>query len=288
MSGTTAPINEILPFGLAVGSNVMPQASYATLGARTAGFQAGVAQSAQVNKALRQSAFIAAMIGQFTADRGGRDVLDNGDLVFAQASFVRAIVQIVNFEAGSGGGDYATKAALAAVNTALSGAIGNEGTTRGAQDSQEASIRAAADTAEATARAKADLSESTSRQAVDNSLLATFASYAPLSSFGGSFGATSGFQKSPSGMILQWAEVNTRTGAGDLIPFPIAFPTNVFSIVVCEGNAAGWGNPPSPTVYGASRFDRTAFKLWASSIQSGSNAPVYSGGIESNYIAIGA
>ncbi|HMN39453.1 MAG TPA: GC-type dockerin domain-anchored protein [Phycisphaerales bacterium] len=43
-----------------------------------------------MNKALRQAAFVAAMIGQFTADYGG-DALDNGDLPTFEAHFKAAL-----------------------------------------------------------------------------------------------------------------------------------------------------------------------------------------------------
>ena len=84
-------INEFLPFGLSIGSNVMPQAAYAGLAQRTGGFSSGVAQSLQCNKVWRQSAFIASMVAQFTSDKAGVDMLDNGDVPGAGASFVSAI-----------------------------------------------------------------------------------------------------------------------------------------------------------------------------------------------------
>ncbi|MEY6796225.1 gp53-like domain-containing protein [Citrobacter freundii] len=44
------------------------------------GFTAGKASSAQINKALRQASFIAAALAQYTANKSGLDVLDDGDL----------------------------------------------------------------------------------------------------------------------------------------------------------------------------------------------------------------
>ena len=82
--------NDFLPFGTGAGANVLTQAAYAGLAARLNGFQSGVAQSNQVNKAVRQAAFVAAMIGQFTADYGG-DALDNGDLPTFEAHFKAAL-----------------------------------------------------------------------------------------------------------------------------------------------------------------------------------------------------
>lgn len=72
--------NEFLPFGTGGGANVIDQATYAALAARSTGFQAGVAKSNELNKTWRQSAFMAAMLGQFIDTRSTGDALDNGDL----------------------------------------------------------------------------------------------------------------------------------------------------------------------------------------------------------------
>lgn len=82
--------NEFLPFGTGAGSNVLSQALYEALAARSTGYQSGIAKSIQVNKTLRQAAFVAAMIGQFTADYGG-DALDNGDLPTFEDHFKAAL-----------------------------------------------------------------------------------------------------------------------------------------------------------------------------------------------------
>lgn len=82
--------NEFLPFGTGAGANVVSQAVWAALATRANGFQNGVADPQPVNKALRQAAFVAAMIGQFTADYGG-DALDNGDLPTFEAHFKAAL-----------------------------------------------------------------------------------------------------------------------------------------------------------------------------------------------------
>lgn len=63
------------------GANVVSQAAWLALltsgGALQNGFQAGVAQSAQVNKALRQASVMAAAVAQAVSDITGQDVLDN-------------------------------------------------------------------------------------------------------------------------------------------------------------------------------------------------------------------
>lgn len=72
-------MNEILPFALGPGENVVSQEQYDSLGARTTGFPKGLLPSAQINKALRQSAFVASALAQLVADTLALNVLDDGD-----------------------------------------------------------------------------------------------------------------------------------------------------------------------------------------------------------------
>jgi hypothetical protein len=82
--------NELLPFGQAVGSNVMDQAAYDALAQRLTGFVSGTAQSAQLNKVWRQSALAAYVVGQFMSD-SGFDALDNGDVATFLARFKSSV-----------------------------------------------------------------------------------------------------------------------------------------------------------------------------------------------------
>ncbi|EOY2784195.1 phage tail protein [Escherichia coli] len=73
-------INNFKPFALDPNANVTSQADWEALPALLSGFTAGKASSAQVNKAIRQATFIAAALAQYTANKSGLDVLDDGDL----------------------------------------------------------------------------------------------------------------------------------------------------------------------------------------------------------------
>ncbi|HFL4767440.1 TPA: hypothetical protein ACG33R_003158 [Escherichia coli] len=73
-------INNFKPFALDPNANVTSQADWESLPALLSGFTAGKASSAQVNKAIRQASFIAAALAQYTANKSGLDVLDDGDL----------------------------------------------------------------------------------------------------------------------------------------------------------------------------------------------------------------
>ncbi|ENI1259167.1 phage tail protein, partial [Escherichia coli] len=72
--------NDFKPFATAANANVTAQADWETLPALLSGFMAGKASSAQVNKAIRQTSFIAAALAQYTTNKSGLDVLDDGDL----------------------------------------------------------------------------------------------------------------------------------------------------------------------------------------------------------------
>ncbi|EKN3769355.1 tail fiber protein, partial [Yersinia enterocolitica] len=88
--------NEILPFGLGAESNVMTQAEYEALAARSSGFSSGVAKSEQLNKVWRQSSFIASVLADFIAAQSGNDVLDNGNTATLLASLELAIKKYAN------------------------------------------------------------------------------------------------------------------------------------------------------------------------------------------------
>ncbi|WP_252150127.1 phage tail protein [Escherichia coli] len=72
--------NNFKAFALDPNANVTSQAEWEALPALLSGFTAGKASSAQVNKAIRQASFIAAALAQYTANKSGLDVLDDGDL----------------------------------------------------------------------------------------------------------------------------------------------------------------------------------------------------------------
>ncbi|MCI5243837.1 tail fiber protein [Escherichia coli] len=72
--------NDFKAFATGKNANVMSQEEWEALPALLSGFTAGKASSAQVNKVIRQASFIAAAIAQYTADKSGLDVHDDGDL----------------------------------------------------------------------------------------------------------------------------------------------------------------------------------------------------------------
>ena len=82
--------NEFLPFGTAVNANVLPNADYQALPARSAGFSSGVAKSEELNTVWRQGSTMAAVLGQFIAD-SGVDALDDGNANTLKDNLVNAL-----------------------------------------------------------------------------------------------------------------------------------------------------------------------------------------------------
>ncbi|HAU5687379.1 TPA: hypothetical protein JD334_14070 [Citrobacter freundii] len=96
-----ANINNFKAFALDPNANVTSQADWEALPALLSGFTSGKASSAQVNKAIRQSTTIAALIGQFIANSGS-DALDNGDVNGLVTKYLSALTR--NLGLGSAAG----------------------------------------------------------------------------------------------------------------------------------------------------------------------------------------
>jgi hypothetical protein len=73
-------VNEFLAFATANGANVLSQADYQGLSSRQTGFIAGIANSIELNKAWRQGALGAYLLGEFIRTVGLRDARDDGQL----------------------------------------------------------------------------------------------------------------------------------------------------------------------------------------------------------------
>lgn len=99
---------DYLPVATGVGANVESQGTFAGSGHQTSGFSAGLAQSAQVNKCLRQSSMIAAAIANLISQRLGISVLDDGNLTTLITNLIAAITPTVVLKKGTGLGNYTT------------------------------------------------------------------------------------------------------------------------------------------------------------------------------------
>lgn len=63
-------------------------------------------------------------------------------------------------------------------------------------------------------------------------------SYYGLSGGGGALISPTGYQKLPSGLLIQWGSI-TNTGATDTVNFALTFPTVVYCVTTSQSNGAG-------------------------------------------------
>lgn len=215
--------NDFKPFATAANANVTAQADWETLPALLSGFMAGKASSAQVNKAIRQASFIAAALAQYTTNKSGLDVLDDGDL----NGFITKM-------SAAFGKDFQ---ALDATLTALAGL---------ATGANKLPYFTGTDTA-----AQTDLT-SVGRDIIGKNTIADILTYLGLGEAAkrnvgtganqipdmGSFTLSvsgTGYQKLPSGFILQWGSIGAPGIAQDVVThFPIAFPNRCLRVLVSQ------------------------------------------------------
>lgn len=224
-------INNFKPFALDPNANVTSQADWEALPALLSGFTAGKASSAQVNKAIRQASFIAAALAQYTANKSRLDVLDDGDLNGFISKMGTAF-----------GKDFQ---ALDATLSALAGL---------ATGANKLPYFTGNDTA-----AQTDLT-SVGRDIIGKNTIADILTYLGLgeaakrdvgtgenqipdiNSFLSVTGAA-GYQKLPSGLIIQWGSATAGVGAtgntGNAINFSVSFPNICHQVVVSYDNGGG-------------------------------------------------
>ena len=99
------PRNEIKAFAIADGANVASQNEWEHCETLKGGFKKGLARSAEINKAIRQSSSIAAAIAEFTAEKSGEDILDDGNINTLRKSFESALKNVSSNCIGEAEGD---------------------------------------------------------------------------------------------------------------------------------------------------------------------------------------
>jgi hypothetical protein len=110
-----------------------------------------------------------------------------------------------------------------------------------------------------------------------------FATTAMLLNEFGSSKAVSGFQRLPSGVIIQWGQGTTASSGVANVNFPIGFPSAALACVASEGNAGSWSSNFF-TAYGTAALNPSGVNVVARVF----NAGAVAGGTGFfNYIAIG-
>lgn len=76
--------------------------------------------------------------------------------------------------------------------------------------------------------------------------------------------SASGYQKLPSGIIIQWGIGTTPGTVNQTVTLPTAFTTTNYTVTVTEAAAAGWLPGPAygPTIYGTNNRTTAAFDIW--------------------------
>lgn len=248
-----ANTNDFQALALDPGAYVATQAAFlanATLLAD--GFASGKVPGDMFNKAFRQSSVMAKMLGDFINSIGALDALDDGDTATLLANFVSSV--------RNAGGNYAaaTQLPLGATSNITAQEAGGYFQCQGGTVNLPASagMRPGSTFAFSTSAATSIVPNGADRilvGGVSNTSLALGTSdFAVLvllgtgawevisgssssvlgsaSSFAASL-AANGYQKLPSGLIIQWGSFNgAGSGATTTVTFPIAFPNNRFTV----------------------------------------------------------
>lgn len=239
------PTNDFKPFATGAGANVMSQADWVALAALASGFQSGKASSAQINKALRQASFISAAIAQYTADKSGQNVLDDGDI----SGFVSKMHSAF-------GADFqpldATLTAIAGLATGANKLPYFTGTDTAAQTDFTTVGRDIVGKS-----AVSDVLTYLGIGTAGTKNVGTGTGQIPDMSFFSSSLITNGFKNLPGGLVIQWGSGNTTTG-GATVTYPVAFSNACLSIVGNENS-----NGVSPVIINFNSVNKTSFQVFA-------------------------
>ena len=114
----------------------------------------------------------------------------------------------------------------------------------------------------------------------------------PQLQFGSSI-ARSGWQRLPTGLLVQWGTSVTNTGNLDAVSFPLPFPSAVLSVTATEANAASWSvagtGAVAPVIYGVANASASGFQLSSVVVrsQSGTVAASFEASASFYWLAVG-
>ncbi|EMR8965837.1 phage tail protein [Yersinia enterocolitica] len=248
--------NEFLPFGTAVNANVLTNAEYQALTARSTGFVAGVAKSKELNTAWRQASVIASVVAQFIADNSGKDVLDNGDTATLKNNLEAALSAYTN-------------GMLPTASTLVRGIVKLSNATNSNDEAISATSRAvklAYDNADARLEKSKngldiqDKNQFSTNLGLGNASKRTIGNgvgQVPDMSY---FTSGVGWRKTPDGCIRQWGITPPiPTGVATNVNFNIAFPLICDWVTICYidsgvGSPATRGGPWQLSGYNKENF----------------------------------
>ena len=192
--------------------------------------------------------------------------LNDDSTKLATTAFVQELIgNVSGSSSGNLSGEAAVRAAADSAEAALriagdnneaairAAADSNEAILRANADVTEADIRGAADAAEANARLTGDNVEATARQVADAAVeqwalgqiitAQQQAIAAAVSQVNAEFdgGLIYGWQRLPSGLIMQFGQVLAATEVTTTFNFPESFPSSCISVVVSKGSVINLG-----------------------------------------------
>ncbi|WP_197419263.1 gp53-like domain-containing protein [Burkholderia sp. BDU5] len=310
-------------FAAGPNANVMAQADYIALAALLTGFQSGTAQSVQVNKVLRQSSIMSAVLAQFTANFSGQNSVDDGTtatlLANLQAAINAAGITAPQFDNST---KLATTAfaqralgnrqAISSTNTNQTLTLAQCGQTlqyysvsggvwtlpaaatipNGAEyeilngGSGTLLIQVAGGSDKIISSSGVAITSITLQSGDSIRIVGSAGSYVYATggtgtiqwsaSFGSSI-ALNGYQKLPSGWIIQWGAFTSSASGDTSVAWPIAFPNTCLSVLSTPNN----NGYSMVTQYNSSRTG-ALFNNWQ---MSGGSAVRMAGAVQ--YVAIG-
>lgn len=247
--------SDFLPFAASAGANVLSQAAYAALPAVSTGYGSGIAQSQQVNKTLRQSSIMSAVLGKFIANQSGQNAVDDGTTATLLANLIAAVLATTASQMGNLRDliSYSGNKQLTASDMGkfVYSSVGNatftlpDATTVPAGSSVYLYSSASAGVLTVTSpngvfngpgnnQNSGSLSYSAG---VGNQFISSGTSWFVIGAGGIASLSATGYQKLPSGLIEQWGIVTTSASADTTFTFPVAFPNAVVAIVFAAGNS---------------------------------------------------
>jgi hypothetical protein len=304
--------NDFLPFAIGSSANVISQSAYvADTADLQEGFQSGIANSAKMNKVWRQSSIMASMLAQFIVNSTGQPAIDDGTTATLLANFTNAIVSmqggfagVVNVSSNTTiDSTYLGKIISLGLNTvatlpaASTIALGSAFTFYSLNG---ATIQASGtDTITAGSISNTSVPSpagqfvrlvrvASGKWSIDGLLEASYnpLAVAPatqsnqavnLGQFASSQSAN-GYTKLPNGTIIQWGGTGASVSGVLTVPFPIAFPNNLFAVTLGATTVGGANFPTiANNTISKSSFPYSVWNLSGSSVT----------GLGSTYIAIG-
>lgn len=123
------PTNDFLPFAYGGSANVETQVAYAAETRLLNGLVSGIVPSNLLNKTLRQSSIMAAVLAQFIADKSGANSVDDGTTATLESNLTAAITAYWALKNGSSANTFLVAPATASGHAVNLGQFASQAVT---------------------------------------------------------------------------------------------------------------------------------------------------------------